>query len=107
MTGVFCAGMLTVTESQLGAVSALGAGLLVGTALAVVLPEGFDALHAVHESAGAGRLVRRCYRANCEFALGAGLLVGTALPGAAAGGRLTRCMHCRSIQASGPLCKTQ
>lgn len=46
-------GLLTVTESQLGAISALGAGLLVGTALAVVLPEGFEALHAVHESAGA------------------------------------------------------
>ncbi|KAK9825650.1 hypothetical protein WJX81_005153 [Elliptochloris bilobata] len=47
-------GMLSVTESQLGAISALGAGLLVGTALAVVLPEGFEALHAVHESAGHG-----------------------------------------------------
>ena len=64
---VDCAGMLTVTESQLGAVSALGAGLLVGTALAVVLPEGFDALHAVHESAGAGHFPRRYYCVHFNF----------------------------------------
>ncbi len=47
-------GMLTVTESQLGTVSALGAGLLVGTALAVVLPEGFEALHGAHAGARLG-----------------------------------------------------
>jgi hypothetical protein len=46
--------MLTVTEAQLGTVSALGAGLLVGTALAVVLPEGFEALHGADAGARLG-----------------------------------------------------
>lgn len=36
--------LLPVTRERLGAVSALAAGLLLGSALCVMLPEGFEAL---------------------------------------------------------------
>lgn len=91
-----------MTESQLGAVSALGAGLLVGTALAVVLPEGFGALHAVHESAGAGR--SKSATTLSPVALQVGLLVGTALHLVVPEGVLTRCMQRASQQAYSLLC---
>ena len=45
--GAFLAGLiplsLRLTDSQLRLLTALGAGLLVGVALAVIIPEGFDA----------------------------------------------------------------
>lgn len=50
--------MLTVRESQLRAVAALGGGLLIGTSLAIVIPEGFHALAEV----GGGRPAGAAYR---------------------------------------------
>lgn len=38
---------MRVRESQLAAVAALGAGLLIGSALAVIIPEGFHAFAGV------------------------------------------------------------
>jgi hypothetical protein len=42
-----------VSEAKLSALGALGAGLLVGTALAVILPEGFQAFQAAQQETGA------------------------------------------------------
>lgn len=39
--------MIKVNEAQLKTVAALGGGLLIGTSLAVVIPEGFHALAEV------------------------------------------------------------
>ena len=45
--GAFLAGLiplsLRLTDGQLRLLTALGAGLLVGVALAIIIPEGFDA----------------------------------------------------------------
>jgi hypothetical protein len=42
---------LSVSESQLQTISAVGAGLLIGTALGVILPEGSEAFRtAQHET---------------------------------------------------------
>lgn len=43
---------LTVSESQLHTISAVGAGLLIGTALGVILPEGSEAFRAAQEESG-------------------------------------------------------
>lgn len=43
---------LTVSESQLHTISAVGAGLLIGTALGVILPEGSEAFRAAQEENG-------------------------------------------------------
>ena len=49
--GAMGAGMLpyyiNVRESRLQLISALGGGLLLGSALAVVIPEGFHSFHSV------------------------------------------------------------
>ncbi|CAB3992066.1 zinc transporter ZIP9 isoform X1 [Paramuricea clavata] len=49
LTGCYIAGMLplsiTLSESKLHMVTVLGSGLLVGTALAVIIPEGVNALY--------------------------------------------------------------
>ena len=45
---------MRVSEANLRLSGAMGAGLLIGTALAVVIPEGFEAFHtAVDDSLGA------------------------------------------------------
>lgn len=43
---------LTVSEPQLHTISAVGAGLLIGTALGVILPEGSEAFRAAQEENG-------------------------------------------------------
>ena len=43
---------LTVSEPQLHTISAVGAGLLVGTALGIILPEGSEAFRAAQEENG-------------------------------------------------------
>lgn len=43
---------LTVSESQLQTISAVGAGLLIGTALGVILPEGSEAFRTAQEERG-------------------------------------------------------
>lgn len=43
---------LTVSDSQLHTISAVGAGLLIGTALGVILPEGSEAFRAAQEESG-------------------------------------------------------
>lgn len=43
---------LTVSESQLHTISAVGAGLLIGTALGIILPEGSEAFRAAQEQSG-------------------------------------------------------
>lgn len=48
---------LSVSESQLQTISAVGAGLLIGTALGVILPEGSEAFRtAQHETSGDQKL---------------------------------------------------
>ena len=49
---------LTVSESQLQTIAAAGAGLLIGTALGVILPEGSEAFRTVQEQGGN---VHHCY----------------------------------------------
>lgn len=44
--------LLNVSESQLQTISAIGAGLLIGTALGVILPEGAEAFRTAQEEAG-------------------------------------------------------
>lgn len=46
---------LTVSESQLQTISAVGAGLLIGTALGVILPEGSEAFRTAQEERGGER----------------------------------------------------
>lgn len=46
---------LTVSESQLQTISAVGAGLLIGTALGVILPEGSEAFRTAQEERGEER----------------------------------------------------
>lgn len=43
---------LTVSESQLQTISAVGAGLLIGTALGVILPEGSEGFRTAQEERG-------------------------------------------------------
>lgn len=43
---------LSVSESQLQTISAVGAGLLIGTALGVILPEGAEAFRTAQEQSG-------------------------------------------------------
>ena len=43
---------LQMSESKFSALGALGAGLLTGTALAVILPEGFHAFQAAQDATG-------------------------------------------------------
>ena len=43
---------LTVSESQLQTIAAVGAGLLIGTALGVILPEGSEAFRTAQEQGG-------------------------------------------------------
>ena len=43
---------LTVSDSQLQTISAVGAGLLIGTALGVILPEGSEAFRTAQEEGG-------------------------------------------------------
>ena len=54
--GAIAAGLLPyflrVTEQQLSLVSSLGAGVLIGSALAVILPEGFGAFSSAVTAAG-------------------------------------------------------
>ena len=54
--GAFIAGLLPLslrlTDKQLRLVTALGAGMLVGVALAVIVPEGFDAFADAQEDLG-------------------------------------------------------
>ena len=45
--------ILKTSPAQLRLLSAIGAGLLVGTGLGVILPEGFEAFHTAQEAAGA------------------------------------------------------
>ena len=45
--------ILKTSPAQLRLLSAIGAGLLVGTGLGVILPEGFEAFHSAQEAAGA------------------------------------------------------
>ena len=45
--------VLKTSPAQLRLLSAIGAGLLVGTGLGVILPEGFEAFHTAQEAAGA------------------------------------------------------
>ncbi len=44
--------ILKTSPAQLRLLSAVGAGLLVGTGLGVILPEGFEAFHKAQHSAG-------------------------------------------------------
>ena len=44
--------LLTVSEPQLHTISAVGAGLLIGTALGIILPEGSEAFRAAQEENG-------------------------------------------------------
>lgn len=44
--------LVQVSEAQLSAMGALGAGLLVGTALAVIIPEGFHAFQSAQHETG-------------------------------------------------------
>lgn len=50
---------LRVSDAQLRTMTALGAGLLIGAALAVVVPEGFDAFDDAQQDAG-GRHTGQC-----------------------------------------------
>ncbi len=61
-------GCVQISERQLAMASALGAGLLVGTALAVIIPEGFHAFQAAeHESGGPCNIKgKRCPAAACH-----------------------------------------
>lgn len=43
---------LDVSDSQLQTISAVGAGLLIGTALGVILPEGAEAFRTAQEESG-------------------------------------------------------
>lgn len=43
---------LNVSDSQLQTISAVGAGLLIGTALGVILPEGAEAFRTAQEESG-------------------------------------------------------
>ena len=44
--------VLTVTDIQLQTISAVGAGLLIGTALGVILPEGSEAFRTAQSDEG-------------------------------------------------------
>ena len=44
--------VLTVSECQLHTISAVGAGLLIGTALGVILPEGSEAFRTAQDETG-------------------------------------------------------
>ena len=44
--------LLQISEDQLAVMGALGAGLLVGTALAVIIPEGFHAFQTAQHDTG-------------------------------------------------------
>ena len=44
--------LLVVSDSQLQTISAVGAGLLIGTALGVILPEGAEAFRTAQEESG-------------------------------------------------------
>ncbi|KAK9838586.1 hypothetical protein WJX84_003387 [Apatococcus fuscideae] len=48
--------ILKTSPAQLRLLSAIGAGLLVGTGLGVILPEGFEAFHSAQEAAGSSAL---------------------------------------------------
>ncbi|KAL5269110.1 hypothetical protein ACHWQZ_G002815 [Mnemiopsis leidyi] len=88
LVGCFCAGMvplsMTLSESNLQLMSSLGAGLLVGTALAVIIPEGVTILissvhqgHAHHHSGKEG--MTEMHQEGEEFAHDASSSVGMAL----------------------------
>ncbi|KAK9806802.1 hypothetical protein WJX72_003345 [[Myrmecia] bisecta] len=71
--GALGAGMLplflSITEGKLQAMTALGAGLLMGAALTVVIPEGFEAFHHAQQAAGHAHALP-------EGAVGAALIAG-------------------------------
>ncbi len=52
---------MQISEGKLAVMGALGAGLLVGTALSVIIPEGFHAFQSAQHETGEARYMIASY----------------------------------------------
>ena len=56
---------LALSEKHMSLLSAFGAGLLVSTALAVILPEGIEAFHKAQEDSGMAQHLQKSILLSC------------------------------------------